>query len=183
MEAIDLLIKEHDNIKRVLAVARKLCLKILEEGEVDFEVFEKIIDFVKNYADDHHHGKEEDILFERMSDELDKDVKEITISAMFSEHDFGRYFISKLETALKEVKSGDEEAKIDIIANAVGYADLLDGHIFKENNMVYNYGKENLSSDTLQEIGVSCKEVEEKAAQEGIQDKYIKMIDDLEQRV
>ncbi|SJZ30447.1 hemerythrin domain-containing protein [Selenihalanaerobacter shriftii] len=183
MQAIDLLVKEHDNIKRVLVVARKLCINILNTGDVDFEAFYDIIDFVRNYADNHHHGKEEDILFERMAGELEKDVEEITIAAMHSEHDFGRYFINNLEQALKAVKDGDEESKIDIIANAICYADLLNRHIFKENNIVYNYGKENLSKESLDEIGKECKVIEENAKDKGVQDKYINLIDKLESQI
>ena len=67
MECIQLMIDEHKNIKRMLAVIRKLCYKVLEQEKVDYEDFFKVIDFVRNYADRHHHGKEETLLFKRMS--------------------------------------------------------------------------------------------------------------------
>ncbi len=35
MEIVGLLVEEHNNIKRVLVVARKLALNVLNEGTVD----------------------------------------------------------------------------------------------------------------------------------------------------
>lgn len=183
METIELLKEEHDNIKRVLVVMRKLSVKILNTGQVDFTAFDQAIDFVRNYADKHHHGKEEDILFEKMSAELDPDVEEGPIEAMFSEHDLGRYFINNLDTALQQVKDGEENAKVDVIANAVAYSDFLDGHIFKEDNIVYNYGREELSEAALKEVKQGANEVEQEATKEGVQEKYIDLIDKLEAKV
>ena len=39
--------------------------------EFDVEDITRIIDFVRTYADKHHHGKEEDILFATMNQELE----------------------------------------------------------------------------------------------------------------
>ena len=177
MKPIELLVEEHDNIKRMLKVMRKLALEVFNTKEVNQEAFADAIDFVRNYADTHHHGKEEDILFEKMVAELDEEVEEGPIEAMFSEHDLGRYFISNLETALEKVKNGNHQAKIDVISNAVAYVDLLEGHIYKENNIVYNFAKEELSENSLAEVKRRTKKVESIAKQDGIQDKYINMLE------
>ncbi|NSB31242.1 hemerythrin-like domain-containing protein [Clostridium saccharoperbutylacetonicum] len=66
MDGINLMIEEHKNIKRMLLVIRKACLGIMNGKEIDYADFERIIDFVRNYADNHHHGKEEKLLFNRM---------------------------------------------------------------------------------------------------------------------
>ncbi|OCL26501.1 hemerythrin [Orenia metallireducens] len=183
MESIKLLVEEHKNIKRVLKVVRKLSIKVFESGEVDFASFYNGIDFIRNYADKHHHNKEEEILFKKLSEELGEPLASGPISAMFSEHDLGRLFIYNLEQALKAVKAGNGEAKVDIIANAVAYTDLLYRHIDKEDNAIYIYGEKNLSQDSLAEVEEACKKVEIEASQQGIQDKYLKLIDDLEKRV
>ncbi|MGM0369660.1 MAG: hemerythrin domain-containing protein, partial [Bacillota bacterium] len=128
MDPIELLISEHDNIKRMLKIMRQLAIKVLNTGEVNYDAFQDGIDFVREYADSHHHGKEEDILFEEMVAELEQDVEDGPIEAMFSEHDLGRYFINNLEEALKRVKLGNNDDKVDIIANTVAYVDLLEGH-------------------------------------------------------
>jgi len=183
MESIKLLVAEHNNIKRVLKVLRKLSVKVFESGEVDFESFYDGIDFIRNYADKHHHNKEEEILFKKLSEELGEPLASGPVAAMFSEHDLGRLFIYNLEQALKSVKEGNAESKVDIIANAVAYTDLLYRHIDKEDNAIYTYGENNLSKESLAEVEEACNKVEIIASQQGIQDKYLKLIDDLEQRV
>ena len=134
MNAISLMVEEHKNIKRVLKVIRKLCVKILNGETVNYKAFNMIVDFVRNYADSHHHSKEEDILFKKMSEELGEEIAKGPIYGMFADHDMGRLYIRKLVEALDKVKKGDEDSKVDVIANAISYTDLLYRHIDKEDN-------------------------------------------------
>ena len=178
METISLLMDEHKNIQRVLKVSRKLCLKILYDGEVDYEAFDVIIDFLKNYADRHHHS-EEDILLRKMEDELDETDQ---IEKMFAEHDLAKVFVANLEQALERVKEGEEDSKLDVIANAVAYADLLNRHIEKENNIIYKYAETNLSQEALDEVERKVREIEKVAGEKKITSKYTKILDNLEVR-
>ncbi len=57
MKAIEIMNEEHKYIIRMLQVIRKYYFKILNGEEVIYEDFYKIIDFVRNYADNHHHKK------------------------------------------------------------------------------------------------------------------------------
>jgi len=59
MEAIDIMVEEHANIRRMLKVIRELSYRVLTLGDFDLEDITKIIDFIRTYADKHHHGKEE----------------------------------------------------------------------------------------------------------------------------
>ena len=70
MNAIELMMEEHKYIKRMLKVVRKACFKVFEGGEINYEDFYLIINFIKNYADSHHHKKEEIMLFNRMVEKL-----------------------------------------------------------------------------------------------------------------
>lgn len=66
MNSIELMIEEHNNILRMLVVVRKVCLNILNGKDINYTDFDNIIDFIKNYADAHHHEKEENFLFKQM---------------------------------------------------------------------------------------------------------------------
>ena len=70
MYGIDVLINEHEQILRFTGIIRRYLVKALE-GEVLFqdEVL-PMIEFIRNYSDAHHHGKEEDILFRYMLADL-----------------------------------------------------------------------------------------------------------------
>ncbi|SKC48707.1 hemerythrin domain-containing protein [Maledivibacter halophilus] len=183
MDAITLMIEEHKNIKKVLRVARKLCINILNRGEVNYEAFNIVVDFVKNYADKHHHNKEEDILFKKMSEELGEEIERGSIYGMFAEHDMGRLYMKNLVEALDRVNNGDDDSKVDIIANTISYTDLLHRHIDKEDNAIYEFGKRNLSMEAMLEVEERCREVEDIAKEKNIQKKYIKAIEELEKMV
>lgn len=180
MDAINLMMEEHKNIKRVLKAIRKLCIKVLNNEEINYNVFDKVIDFVRNYADRHHHSKEEDILFKKMTEELG-DIMQSPIYGMLTEHDLGRLYMSNLEEAIKRVKNGDMDSRVDIIANSISYTDLLHRHIDKEDNTIYKFGRDKLSEKALKEVQIESEEVEKRALEKSIQDKYLKLMEELEE--
>ncbi len=180
MDAIQLMIDEHVNIKRMLTVVRNAAFKVMKGSEISYADFEDMIDFVRNYADKYHHGKEEKMLFNRMVDEIGVVGEKLVKYGMLIEHDLGRLFMQDLETALEKVKNGDEFAKIDVIANAVGYTNLLNRHIDKEDTVVYQFAKQQLCEDTISTINNECIVFEEQAKLEGVEKKYLDMLERLE---
>lgn len=183
MNCIELMVDEHKYIKRMLSVIRKYCNKILNGENVRYEDFFKIIDFVRNYADKHHHGKEEALLFERMTEELGPTADKLVRLGMNVEHDLGRLHVSELEAAVKSVLEGNKEARLDVIANAISYTHLLNRHIDKEDGVVYKYAQNNLSKETMERLENECKAFEQKALEEKVQEKYIKLLGELETQV
>ena len=125
MDAIKLMMEEHENIKVMLKIVRKASYSVLEGKEVNYEDFNKMIYFIRNYADSHHHKKEEIMLFNRMVDEIGETAEKVVKHGMLVEHDLGRLYIASLSEALESLKKGNEEAKLDVIANAVSYTNLL----------------------------------------------------------
>ena len=95
MKAIEIMNEEHKYILRMLQVIRKCCFKILNNEEIIYEDFYKIIDFIRNYADNHHHKKEEKILFIKMVEELGEPAKKAVNQGMLVEHDLGRLHVRK----------------------------------------------------------------------------------------
>ncbi|MDS0524368.1 hemerythrin domain-containing protein [Clostridium sp. SHJSY1] len=178
MNALELMIDEHKYIKRMLLVVRKVCYKIVEGEDVNYEDFYSIIDFIRNFADKHHHGKEEQLLFNRMVDEIGLTAEKLVKHGMLVEHDLGRLYISELCTALESLKTGNDEAKIDIIGSAISYTNLLTRHIDKEDGVVYKFAEKQLSSETLLQINNQCEIFEEENS--GDREKYINILEKLE---
>jgi len=176
MNYIELMVDEHRNIKRMLAVIRRYCYKVLNNDELNYEDFFSMIEFVRNYADKHHHGKEEKLLFTRMTEKLGPAAEKLVKNGMLVEHDLGRLHIQELEAAVHRVIAGDDEARLDVIANAISYANLLYRHIDKEDNVVYKYAQNNLSKDVQESIEKECALFEEAASADHIQKKYLDMI-------
>lgn len=182
MDGILLMIEEHKNIKRMLQVVRKACLDIMNGKEIDYSDFDKIIDFIKNYADKHHHEKEEVILFDKMVNEIGGPAEKLVKFGMLVEHNLGRLYIKDLEEALVRAKEGVEEGKLDVIANAVSYTQLLFRHIDKEDNVAYPFAKRELSLETMNRITMECKAFEEEKGRLGVQNKYIELLELLEEK-
>lgn len=182
MESIRIMVEEHENIRRMLKVVRNVCYKVMTKSDYNISDFSRIMEFIRTYADKHHHGKEEDILFETMKNELEKLAKSGAITGMYIEHDMGRLYMANLEKALTRFKSGDDEARLDIIANAISYTDLLDRHIEKENTALYKFAENMLNDNSKSFIEDECKKVEDMAVEAGLQEKYLKVLDELEKK-
>lgn len=180
MRAIEVLIDEHRYILRMLKVIRKLCIHTLNTGEVYYEGFRHAIDFVRNFADKFHHGKEEDILFEVMSKELGQAIKQGPIYGMLAEHDLGRLFIKTLEEALLEAEKGNNDAKVDIIANAICYTDLLHRHIDKEDNAIFTFARDQLKEAVLAQLDEDFEKAKIRLESDATRQKYIALLESLE---
>jgi hemerythrin-like domain-containing protein len=74
----------------MLIVVRKACYGILKGGDICYADFDRMIDFIRNYADAHHHGKEEKLLFNKMTEHLGEAGKKLITYGMLVEHDSGR---------------------------------------------------------------------------------------------
>ncbi len=179
MTGIDLMVLEHKTIKKMLTVVRNMSYGILNGEEINYKDFARVIDFIRNFADAHHHAKEEKILFNRMEEEIGETAKVLVRHGMLVEHDLGRLYISQLEKALEDVKGGNDFEKINVIANAVGYTNLLDRHIDKEDSVVYEFAKKNLSAETLIMINQECELQEADSADSGLQSRYYEIVDEL----
>ncbi len=182
MYGVKVLVEEHDNIMRMAEVMRLASLAVLEGRELNTSDFEAMADFVRNYADKHHHGKEEDILFQYMKEELGKIGENLIQHGMLVEHDLGRLHIRQMLEGIHEYKASKSNmAKLTIITNAVCYSDLIKRHIGKENEVVFTYGERSLKEDTIEKVNTLTKEKEEEAKKEGIQDKYLALLNRLEE--
>lgn len=151
-EAIKIMMKEHLEILKVLKIARNMCKLILKNNKCETEDFYRLIDFIRNYADKHHHGKEETVLFKMMGEDLGQTVSDGPIRGMLIEHDLARLYISRLEEALKNYEQGEQDALLDIIANTISYTHLLKQHINTEDNTLYPFAEKRLTKETLESL-------------------------------
>lgn len=180
MNAVEIMMAEHRQIERVLGVVRKVCFRVLQGKEIPYDDFESIIDFVRNYSDAHHHGKEEKFLFNRMIEHLGPIGEKLIRAGMLVEHDLGRLYMKDLEEALERVKAGDEESKLDVIANAISYTHLLQRHIAKEDEVVYTFALRQLPEDVMEEVNRACRAFEKECEVQGVQRRYLDLVEALE---
>ena len=149
LEAIKLLEDEHKLILRGMRVAENMAKDFYVANKVNRDDLAQILDFIKNYADEFHHKKEEDVLFVWMS-EKGFPIQGGPISVMLYEHDIGRAHVKTIDDALAHGDLVDKKT-VDVISSAlVDFASHLSSHIFKEDNMLYPMA-ERLSDDAADE--------------------------------
>lgn len=180
MYGIDLLIEEHKNILRFTDLMNQLCCQIIDGHEPNVVVFSEGIAFARNYADKHHHGKEEKILFRVMQEKLGSVAEKLIQHGMLVEHDLGRYHITELESALDSYKKNPStQGKLSIITHASAYADLLKRHIEKEDSVVYSFADRMLTKEDKKLIDEETQGVEQEAREKDIQ-KFVIWLQDHE---
>ena len=183
MYSVKLMVQEHENILKLLAVIQKACCDILDGKEVNTGDFRDMIAFARNYADKHHHGKEEQILFQEMTEHLGDIGVNLIQYGMLVEHDLGRLHISELEKALDQYEKNPLTGfKLNILTEAMGYANLLQRHIDKENQVVYTYAEKNLSPDILRSVDQRVKAFEEEADKNKVQNTYLDLLKALQNK-
>ncbi|MAE42522.1 cation-binding protein [Candidatus Woesearchaeota archaeon] len=167
---------EHVHILKVVNALIKEC-DALEDGKgLDKDFFEKAVDFIQNYADKFHHAKEEDIFFV----ELNKDDVQMhcnPVEQMLLEHNLGRDFVKGL------VEGIEKDDKNKVIENSRGYSQLLQEHIYKEDNILYPMADEALNEDIQKSILDKFKKAEQDKFTEGTKEKYIELANEMEGKV
>ena len=89
----------------------------------------------------------------------------------------------ELEAALQSYDANkNEDAKLDIIVNATAYTYLINRHIEKENEVVFTFGETNLTEGSRIIVNQRTKEMEDNATKEGLQERYLKILEELEKK-
>ena len=148
----------------------------LEKGEnVDPELYPEAVDFLKNFADKCHHGKEEQLLFKKMMERgVSGEVGPIAV--MMREHQDGRAHVQNIDKLSKGKMS--KATKDGLIKSSRAYVDLLSKHIQKEDNILYPLANQVLDGEDQKELEKGFEEIEEKVMGPGVHEKYHRMIEE-----
>lgn len=177
MFGIDILYTEHDNIVRFTGYLRRLCGRMLGGETPNKGEWMDCVNFIREYADEHHHGKEEAILFRLMLQKLGPMADRMINSGMMVEHNLGRYHLQGLEEAVTALSENPtEEEMLDVITHALSYADLLRRHATKENNVLFPFAAKNLSPEDLETVNRESAAYEEEGNKKGM-GRYVEWLD------
>ncbi|MDP2209596.1 MAG: hemerythrin domain-containing protein [Bacteroidota bacterium] len=178
MKATEQLMQEHQGIMLMLNIMSKVVDKVEKVQELNIVHQEKIIEFLKVFADKCHHGKEEDILFPVLES---KGVPRENgpIGVMLFEHKVGRGFIKEMIEAFEQFKTGDKNALSKISNSMRSYINLLTGHIHKENNILFPMGDRVLSDQLQTELYEKFEKLEEEKIGLGKHEEFHRMLKEL----
>ena len=176
-KATELLSDEHRVIERVLAVLQKLTTRPVETS---LESWRKALDFFSHFADKCHHFKEEQVLFPAM-EEHGIPREGGPIGMMLMEHEEGRSYVRSMQAAIPLVETKNEAAKEILIDKAKAYLQLLKEHIQKEDEVLFRIADDVIPADEQKQLLRSFEEHEAKEMGTGVHEKYLKLVEELEE--
>ncbi len=180
MKATDVLMKEHEAIRCVLDSLEKACDALDNGKQVPARIFNDILDFIRNFTDRCHHGKEEDRLFPKYI-ERGMPSGSGPIAVMLAEHQEGRDLIRHASEQYEKWNAGDASASAGMTGALKGYIDLLRNHIVKENQILYPMGDRFITEEDDNWLENEFDLIEEHEMGPGVHEKYHAMIDALEE--
>lgn len=171
MKAIQQLSQEHEAIKLMLQILEKICDKLEAQEKIDSEHLEKILEFIKVFADRCHHGKEEDLFFPAL-EKAGIPKEGGPLGVMLIDHDTGRGYVRGMSENLVN-PSGFAE-------NARNYINLLREHIDKEDGILYPMAEMHLSEQIDQELLVGFEKIEEERIGKGKHEEFHRLLENLQ---
>jgi hemerythrin-like domain-containing protein len=135
--ATQILMTEHQAIRRMLAVLGRLCERAAAGASNHHaESAGQVLEFLQGFADRCHHGKEEQHLFPALVQQ-GMSSESGPVAVMLAEHRQGRHLIAAMADAQAAWVGGDEGAGARFGTAATAYQSLLEAHIDKENNVLF----------------------------------------------
>ena len=123
--------KLQQDLSCALSVLTSSCENIDDIPKHSFFINQSV-DFIKTYADRTHHGKEEDILFEKLKNKDLQAAHLKTMNELIGEHIYGRETTKALVNANKMFIEGDMSAGKEVLENLEKLIKFYPNHIEKE---------------------------------------------------
>ncbi len=162
-----------------LSILEKLCQRLADGEEVNTEHFGQVLEFIQAFADQCHHGKEEQFLFPAL--EAAGIPKAGGLLGVMSEHEQCRVLIGQLAACWQKHRSGDRTAAAAVIASARNYSAFLHAHIFEENNVLFPMAEACLSADSQRRLLEQFERLEIECIGAGRHEQFHKTLDFLKQ--
>ncbi len=157
--ATQILRHEHEAVLKMLEALEQAAQKLEQGGEVPPAVLADLLEFFKIFADQCHHGKEEELLFPLLERKgIPREGGPVGV--MLDEHEEGRALVRQMAGAVAEIQSGHADGRIHWAMAARAYAQLLREHIFKENNFLFPMAERVLTPEEQEGLAESFEKLE-----------------------
>ena len=153
MNVTDQLVEEHKHIEKLLGLLQKACSRVKEEEFDDDTFFERALNFLRDYADAWHHGKEERALLPAL-EQAGAPLEGEGFKQLLTEHEYGYRLLGIMDGNFKE---GDLYKFAEMASE---YIDLLKNHIAKENEVLYPLAERVLNESSKAKVISEFKSVE-----------------------
>ncbi|MDD5678446.1 MAG: hemerythrin domain-containing protein [Kiritimatiellae bacterium] len=131
------LMVEHRLIERMISLIDKEVTRIGKNNAINLSFVDTAIDFIRTYADQTHHGKEEEILFRALSKKKIFSIDNRIMNELIQEHVFGRTTTYELVNARDAYQKGDKAALPLITQNLREFINFYPKHMEKEDRVFF----------------------------------------------
>jgi len=173
----EILVAEHEMIERGMDILKKE-LEKLPEQSVDLFTLKRAIDFLLEFGDKIHNQKEEQFLFPLM---VEKGIpQDGPIRVMLMEHEAERGLLSKMSTDAPDLAKKPIAEKEQFKKEGLEYLEIRANHIWKENDILYNMGRQVFSDEHNTSLVGSFQKIDLDHYGEDASSLYLKMLDEVE---
>jgi hemerythrin-like domain-containing protein len=135
MKPTEVLEREHRFIMHVAACMVLLAEDLGKGQEISTATLADILEFLRTFADQCHHGKEEDYLF-RILEKKGVPAKGCPLGVLKMEHDQARSLVAQFATlSAQYAKDGSEREALQ--TTLLRLVELYKGHIWKEDYLLF----------------------------------------------
>jgi len=170
------LMHEHHHILQVVHGLSAIDQDLAAGRMPDLARLRNIVAFMREFADQCHHAKEEAILFPAMED---KGVPHggCPLEELLREHARARELVGALATATAALAGGDASASDAARSAITGIQQLYPNHIWKENEMVFPMAQRLFTEAELDALGARFEQAEIDLGQD--HDRFVAFADEM----
>jgi len=179
MRPTEILKSEHRIIEQVLDCLDQIAENGLAQKKLPVAAARNALDFLRVFADQCHHAKEESGLFPRLEAKGFSPSMGPT-AVMRTEHEQGRSHICAMASAIVAAGQGDAEALRQFASHAQQYTRLLREHIHKEDHCLFPMAEQSLTDKDQEALASDFANLEH-AAGEHRHEYYLRLADELAQ--
>jgi hemerythrin-like domain-containing protein len=159
MKATRELSQEHKAIRQGLDLLRVAALTWKRNPLQTDKDCRALLGFLKTFADRCHHRKEEAVLFPKLT-ELGIPLEGGPLGVLLHEHEEARLLLRSMEQAL------DEQHPWDFVFHVDRYAELLQNHMGKEDDILFPHAETVLNAEDDAALAQRFNEIEKELGQE-----------------
>lgn len=176
MTAIDVLLEEHQMIRRMADVIDAVADRLAAGRPVAERMLADVMEFSERFTSSYHHAKEEHHLFPVLA-RHGLGPESSPIAALREQHEANHAYLREMRAAFTRLAAGDAEAAQAFAASARDYVRMIREHIRIEDH----YFQEVATVLTPEEdrlLAARMAAVDEAAGREGARLRYARMLEE-----
>lgn len=160
MEITESLKTEHRILEKILGAMDSLVEALQRNYDVPVEIIREIVELVKEYGDQYHNYKEENLLFPFIS-ELGANGLRASIQKCSEEHSLNRGYYRSILKGAEKIAAGDASGKKIVIDAAKSFSTALRRHIQKEDRGLFPAVEKRLKESQKRRLWEMLEEYED----------------------